>query len=172
MSLAFLSRMLNQHTGKPVVILIDEYDVPLENAYFCAFYQKMADFIRSFFKSALKTNSCLNFAVIAGCLRITKELIFTGLNNLKINSILSENYGEYLGFTTQQVGIMLQEYGRETAMVTVHDWYDGYFFGNKEFYNPWSVLNYTDALADPPVTILVQYQQQYYCERTCGKFRH
>lgn len=125
-ALFFLSRMLHQHYGQPAVILIDEYDVPLENAYFAGFYQEMTAFIRSLFESALKSNPSLHFAVITGCLRITKESIFTGLNNLKVNSILSENYGEYFGFTPAEVERMAADYGRSTAFPVIRDWYDGY----------------------------------------------
>lgn len=130
----------------PVIILIDEYDVPLENAYFNGFYEEMIQFIRSLFESALKTNSSLEFAVITGCLRITKESIFSGLNNLKVISILSEFYGEHFGFTQAEVDDMLAFYGREKSRETLKHWYDGYLFGGKEVYNPWSVINYVEFL--------------------------
>ncbi|HJC25417.1 MAG TPA: ATP-binding protein [Candidatus Eisenbergiella merdavium] len=156
-ALFFLSRMLQNHYGKPAIILIDEYDVPLENAYFGGFYQKMADFIRSLFESALKSNPALHFAVITGCLRITKESIFTGLNNLKVNSILSENYGEYFGFTPSEVDRLAEDYDRIAALPVIRDWYDGYLFGNREVYNPWSVLNYMDALSSNPQALPAPY---------------
>lgn len=149
-SLAFLSRQLEAYYRKKAIILIDEYDVPLENAHFCQFYDQMVDFIRSLFESALKTNPSLYFAVITGCLRITKESIFTGLNNLKTNSILSENYGEYFGFTPVEIEKFLQEYSCEECLSTMQRWYDGYLFGDKEVYNPWSVLNYMDAIIVNP----------------------
>lgn len=156
-ALFFLSRMLHQHYGQPAVILIDEYDVPLENAYFAGFYPEMTVFIRSLFESALKSNPSLHFAVVTGCLRITKESIFTGLNNLKVNSILSETYGEYFGFTPAEVERMAADYERSAALPVIRDWYDGYLFGNKEVYNPWSVLNYVDALTANPQALPAPY---------------
>ena len=146
-ALQFLSQCLYLHHGKHVVILIDEYDVPLENAYYEKFYDRMVKFIRSLFESALKTNEYLEFSVITGCLRISKESIFTGLNNLKVVSILNEEYGEHFGFTEDEVYRMLSFYGREQQMDTMKEWYDGYLFGNTEVYNPWSVINYVERLA-------------------------
>ncbi len=143
-SLAFLSKCLQRFHKRNVVILIDEYDVPLENAYFEGFYGKMAAFIRSLFESALKTNDSLEFAVITGCLRISKESIFNGLNNLKANSILSDAYAGYYGFTPAEVSHMLADYGLEDCMDEARLWYDGYLFGKQEVYNPWSILNYVD----------------------------
>lgn len=156
-SLAFLSRHLARHYKKPVIILIDEYDVPLENAYFRGFYQEMVDFIRSLFESALKTNPDLYFAVITGCLRITKESIFTGLNNLKINSILSQNYGEYFGFTEKEIEKLIDSYHCTEKLEILQKWYDGYIFGNIRVYNPWSVLNYIDSLTENPHAFPVPY---------------
>lgn len=141
-SLAFLSKCLYAYHHKKVIILIDEYDVPLENSYFRGFYQDMVDFIRSLFESALKTNDCLEFAVITGCLRISKESIFTGLNHLEINSILSKNYGEYFGFTPDEAEQMLAFYELSGQTDTLRKWYNGYLFGNNEIYNPWSVIKY------------------------------
>ena len=141
-ALAFLSKCLHEAYGKTVIILIDEYDVPLENAYFNDFYQQMIDFIRSLFESALKTNPHLYFAVITGCLRITKESIFTGLNNLAINSIMNIPYGDSFGFTPEEVKKLLADYGQTGAFSQIKEWYDGYLFGNSEIYNPWSVLNF------------------------------
>ncbi|MDC7289112.1 ATP-binding protein [Blautia schinkii] len=149
-AVAFLSRCLEKYHHTQSVILIDEYDVPLENAYFGGFYKEMVYFIRSLFETALKGNPSLYFAVITGCLRITKESIFTGLNNLKIKSILSEDYGEYFGFTPEETSALLCDYDRDAAFPTVRDWYDGYLFGNREMYNPWSLLNYVDDLAANP----------------------
>lgn len=132
------------------MILIDEYDVPLENAYFRGFYGEMVDFIRSLFESALKTNDNLQFAVITGCLRISKssegrllETIFTGLNHLKIISVLDQQYGEHFGFTETEVLQMMAYYGVENRFPTMKEWYDGYTFGNTEVYNPCSVINCT-----------------------------
>ncbi|MGN0482442.1 MAG: AAA family ATPase [Lachnospiraceae bacterium] len=144
-ALKWLSFYLKKYHEKNVIILIDEYDVPLENAYFRDFYGQMIDFIRSLFESALKTNDALEFAIVTGCLRISKESIFTGLNNLKINSILSNNYAEYFGFTESEVEKMLETYGLEEKFPEVKQWYDGYLFGKTEVYNPWSILNYVDA---------------------------
>ena len=143
-SIAFriLSEYLKKHHGRNVVILLDEYDVPLENAYFVGFYDRMVGFIRSLFESALKTNDALEFAVITGCLRISKESIFTGLNHPVINSIRGSNFGEYFGFTQEETEGMLRDYNLESKIEEVRDWYDGYLFGESEVYNPWSVIQY------------------------------
>ena len=149
-ALAFLSKCLHEAYGQTVIILIDEYDVPLENAYFNGFYQQMIDFIRSLFESALKTNLHLYFAVITGCLRITKESIFTGLNNFDNVSILSKIYDEYFGFTRKDVDELLVNYDLTDKKEIIQKWYDGYLFGKTEIYNPWSIINYVKALtADP-----------------------
>ena len=149
-ALAFLSKCLHEAYGQTVIILIDEYDVPLENAYFSGFYQQMIDFIRSLFESALKTNPHLYFAVITGCLRITKESIFTGLNNFDNVSILSKIYDEYFGFTRKDVDELLASYDLTDRKEIIQKWYDGYLFGKTEIYNPWSIINYVKALtADP-----------------------
>lgn len=124
--------------------------MPLENACFNGFYDRMTMFIRSLFESALKTNDSLEFAVITGCLRISKESIFTGLNNLKIISVLSRDYAEYFGFTPDEVEELLKYYGLESSKAEVKKWYDGYLFGETEVYNPWSVLNYADENAGFP----------------------
>ena len=144
-ALKFLSECLSRIYGKKAIILIDEYDVPLENAYFEGFYDKMVALIRALFESALKTNENLEFAVVTGCLRISKESIFTGLNNLKIMSITSISYAEHFGFTPIDVEQMLKDYGLEQNVETVRKWYDGYRFGETEVYNPWSVINYVDS---------------------------
>lgn len=141
-SLKFLGKCLCQVTGKKVVILIDEYDVPLENAYFRGFYEQMADFIRSLFESALKTNDYLQIAVITGCLRISKESIFTGLNHLNIISVLDKRYSEHFGFTEPEVRQMMSYYDVEERFPVMKEWYDGYLFGNTEVYNPWSVIKF------------------------------
>ena len=139
-----LAVLLKKHHKKNVIILLDEYDVPLENAYFEGFYDDMVGFIRSFFESSLKTNTALEFAVITGCLRISKESIFTGLNHLKINSVLGSNFDEYFGFTQTETEQMLCEYNLEDKVGEVREWYDGYLFGDTEVYNPWSVISYID----------------------------
>ena len=141
-ALKFLSECLWQYHGKNTIILIDEYDVPLENAYFEGFYDKMIKFIRSLFESALKTNPYLEKSVITGCLRISKESIFTGLNNLKVDSVLRTEYGDSFGFTESEVEAMLAYYNLQEELTEVKRWYDGYLFNDIEIYNPWSIINY------------------------------
>ncbi len=141
-ALKFLSECLWQYHGKNTIILIDEYDVPLENAYFRGFYDEMIDFIRSLFESALKTNPYLEKSVITGCLRISKESIFTGLNNLKVDSVLRTEYGDSFGFTESEVEEMLAYYDLQEELPEVKRWYDGYLFNDIEIYNPWSIINY------------------------------
>lgn len=138
-----LSECLKQYHHQDVIVLIDEYDVPLENAYFEGFYDKMVKFIRSLFESVLKTNDSLKFAVITGCLRISRESIFTGLNNLKVVSVMDENYAEYFGFVQDEVDSFLAAYGISSRTEEAKRWYDGYLFGETEVYNPWSIINYT-----------------------------
>ena len=147
-SLQFLSKCLQRYHEKQVVILIDEYDVPLENAWFEGFYDEMIKFIRSLFESALKTNENLAFAVVTGCLRISKESIFTGLNNLSVVSILSKNFGEYFGFIPKEVEEMLDFYEIGSYKETAKKWYNGYLFGDSEVYNPWSVINFVYDIAN------------------------
>ncbi len=141
-AIRFLSECLYKYHGKEAVILIDEYDVPLENAYFCGFYDQMIGFIRSLFESALKTNPYLKLGVVTGCLRISRESIFTGLNNLEIHSLISPKYTSYFGFTEAEVRAMLDYYGLADSFEEAKAWYDGYLFGGTEIYNPWSILNY------------------------------
>ena len=145
-SLQFLSQCLEKYYNKKVIILIDEYDVPLENAFFEGFYDDMISFIRSLFESALKTNSSLEFAVITGCLRISKESIFTGLNNLEIISILNKSYDEYFGFTNEEVKRICEDYKIENKYELIKEWYNGYIFGNANVYNPWSVVRFVKNL--------------------------
>ena len=140
-SIQLLSICLKQYYGTKTIILIDEYDVPLEDAYFSGYYDEMVRFIRSLFESALKTNSALEFSVITGCLRISKESIFTGLNNLAVNSILSNKYSESFGFVQYEVDELMKYYNIEEKSQLMKKWYDGYLFGKSEVYNPWSVLN-------------------------------
>ena len=148
-ALDLLSACLEKYHNKKVIILIDEYDVPLENAYYQGFYDKMVAFIRSLFESALKTNDSLEFAVITGCLRISRESIFTGLNNLDIYSIRSPFYSDCFGFTQEEVSEMLNYYELNGKSDEVKKWYDGYIFGENEIYNPWSIINYVKtACAD------------------------
>ena len=146
----FLSACLEKYHGTKSIILIDEYDVPLENAYFRGFYEQMIDFIRSLFESALKTNDSLQRGIITGCLRISRESIFTGLNNLEIHSLMSIRYDDAFGFTEAEVKQMLAYYGVESNFDEIQSWYDGYRFGKKDIYNPWSILNYVNnAMIDP-----------------------
>lgn len=141
-ALGFLSQCLFKYHGKKAIILIDEYDVPLENAYVQGFYDEMIMFIRSLFESALKTNPYLEKSVITGCLRISRESIFTGLNNLAMESILSINYPGAFGFTEPEVKAMMEYFERADKYPELKKWYDGYCFGKTEIYNPWSILNY------------------------------
>ena len=147
-ALKTLSECLNKFHDKKVIILLDEYDVPLENAYYNGFYDEMVGFIRSLFESALKTNDALQFGVVTGCLRISKESIFTGLNHLKINSIMDKTFSEGFGFTEQETEQMLIDYGLTENIPEVKEWYDGYLFGDKEIYNPWSVISYVDSIVN------------------------
>ena len=147
-ALRFLSECLYKYHGKGAMILIDEYDVPLENAYFRGFYDKMIDFIRSLLDTALKTNPYLQKAVITGCLRISKESIFTGLNNLEEDSVLHTRYGDAFGFTQEEVSEMLSYYSLSENLEEVKKWYDGYLFNETEIYNPWSILKYVNDRKD------------------------
>ena len=145
-----ISLLLAKHFQKEVIILIDEYDVPLDKAFQHGYYNEMISLIRTMLGNALKTNNSLKFAVLTGCLRITKESVFTGLNNFKIYSITSTAFDEYFGFTDSDVKILLHYYGLESNYETVRTWYDGYHFGNMDVYCPWDVINYcADHLSDP-----------------------
>ena len=144
-AIKLLCSCLKQYYGVNTIILIDEYDVPLEDAYFSGYYDEMAGFIRALFESSLKTNPALEFSVITGCLRISKESIFTGLNNLEVNSILSKTYSEMFGFVQEEVDQLMDYYEIEDKKDIMKKWYDGYLFGNAEVYNPWSVLNQVKA---------------------------
>lgn len=144
-ALEFLSYCLAKYHHKNVIILLDEYDVPLENAYFEGFYDEMVAFIRSLFESALKTNSYLEFAVITGCLRISRESIFTGLNNLDVYSVLNPDFEDSFGFTEKEVRNILSYYGLEHKYSEIKKWYNGYYFGDAKIYNPWSIMNHVKA---------------------------
>lgn len=149
-SLNILSRLLKQHYGQNVILLIDEYDVPLDKAFQSGYYDEMVNLIRNLLGNALKTNDSLYFAVLTGCLRISKESIFTGLNNLKIHTISDVRYDEYFGFTDADVDEILRFYGLTSYKNVVREWYDGYRFGKVDVYCPWDVINYCDVLlADP-----------------------
>lgn len=149
-SLNTLSRLLKQHYGQNVILLIDEYDVPLDKAFQSGYYDEMVNLIRNLLGNALKTNDSLYFAVLTGCLRISKESIFTGLNNLKIHTISDVRYDEYFGFTDADVDEILRFYGLTSYKDVIREWYDGYRFGKVDVYCPWDVINYCDVLlADP-----------------------
>ena len=152
-SLRILSQLLYKHFGKKTVILIDEYDVPLDKAFQNGFYQEMVSLIRGLFGMALKTNDYLQFAVLTGCLRITKESIFTGLNNFKVLSILDSRFDEQFGFTDCEVKKILEDYHLESHFEETKEWYDGYHFGKVDIYCPWDVINYVDQLKYDPAAI-------------------
>ncbi|MDD7390273.1 MAG: AAA family ATPase [Lachnospiraceae bacterium] len=145
-SLQNLSMLLFKHYGSRVIILIDEYDVPLDKAFQAGYYDEMVSLMRNLFGNALKTNEYLQFAVLMGCLRISKESIFTGLNNMNVMSVTDEYFDEYFGFTDADVQELLAYYGLEYAFDTIKEWYDGYRFGNASIYCPWDVIKYCQAL--------------------------
>ncbi len=145
-SILLLSEMLRKHYGTGVIILIDEYDVPLDKAYQNHYYSQMIQLLRVLFSQAFKTNENLEFAVITGCLRIARESIFTGLNNFKVRTISDKEFAEYFGFTSSEVISMLEYYGVEERFGDIKEWYDGYRFGLLEIYCPWDVLNQCDKL--------------------------
>ena len=153
-SLQTLSQLLEKHYGQKVILLLDEYDVPLDKAFQAGYYDEMVILIRNLLGNALKTNDSLYFAVLTGCLRISKESIFTGLNNLKVHTISDVRYDEYFGFTNADVDQLLEFYGLSSYKNMIRDWYDGYRFGDTDVYCPWDVINYCDellaALNTPP----------------------
>ena len=147
-SLQLLSQLLYKHYGKKTVILIDEYDVPLDKAFQNGYYNEMVSLIRGLFGQALKTNEFLQFAVLTGCLRISKESIFTGLNNFKVMSITDSRFDEQFGFTDEEVRKLLSDYDMDSHFDEVKEWYDGYHFGRADVYCPWDVINHVDHLRD------------------------
>ena len=149
-SLRKLSQLLYKHYGKKAVILIDEYDVPLDKAYQNGYYHEMVSLIRGLFGQALKTNDYLQFAILTGCLRISKESIFTGLNNFKVLSIMDARFDEQFGFTDSEVEELLAAYNLDSHFTEIKEWYDGYHFGNADVYCPWDVINYVDLLRFEP----------------------
>ncbi len=149
-SLRVLSELLEKYHGTKVILLIDEYDVPLAKAHANGYYDQMVSLIRNLLGEALKTNSSLKFAVLTGCLRISKESIFTGLNNLKVLTIADERFDEYFGFTDKEVKELLEYYGVTEHYEAVKRWYDGYQFGNVGVYCPWDVLNHCDRIRSSP----------------------
>lgn len=152
-SLRLLSHLLFQHYGEKTVILIDEYDVPLDKAFQNGYYQEMVSLIRGLFGMALKTNDSLQFAVLTGCLRISKESIFTGLNNFKVLSILDSRFDEQFGFTDQEVKKILDDYELSSHFKETKEWYDGYRFGKADIYCPWDVINYVEQLRYDPEAV-------------------
>ena len=149
-SIRMLSKLLYKHYGQKVVILIDEYDVPLDKAFQNGYYKEMVFLIRGLFGQALKTNEFLQFAVLTGCLRVSKESIFTGLNNFEINSIVDIDHDEQFGFTDDEVMKLLLDYDRSERYPDVKEWYDGYHFGNADIYCPWDVINFAKKLVSDP----------------------
>ena len=149
-SIRMLSQLLYKHYGQKVVILIDEYDVPLDKAFQNGYYKEMVSLIRGLFGQALKTNEFLQFAVLTGCLRVSKESIFTGLNNFEINSIVDIDHDEQFGFTDDEVMKLLYDYDRSERYPDVKEWYDGYHFGNADIYCPWDVINFAKKLVSDP----------------------
>lgn len=147
-SLQSLSQLLCTHYGKKTIILIDEYDVPLDKAFQNGYYKEMVSLIRGLFGQALKTNEFLQFAVLTGCLRISKESIYTGLNNFKVMSIIDSRFDEQFGFTDTEVKQLLSDYGMDSHFDEVKEWYDGYHFGKADVYCPWDVINHVDHLRD------------------------
>lgn len=147
-SLSIICDCLELHYQKKAILLIDEYDVPLQNAYLNGYYDEMVDFLRNVFSAALKTNDALEKGVLTGCLRIAKESIFTGLNNFKVDSIFDKISNQRFGFTQNEIDILLQNYDVNEYHDKVKEWYDGYLFGDTEIYNPWSVLMYMDKLVN------------------------
>ena len=147
-SIRMLSKLLFKHFGQKAVILIDEYDVPLDKAFQNGYYKEMVSLIRSLFGQALKTNEFLQFAVLTGCLRISKESIFTGLNNFKVMSITDSRFDEQFGFTDKEVRKLLSDYGMDSYFDEIKEWYDGYHFGRADVYCPWDVINHVDHLRD------------------------
>lgn len=151
-SIYLMSRFLYKHYGQKTVILIDEYDVPLDKAFQNGYYREMVSLIRGLFGMALKTNDSLQFAILTGCLRISKESIFTGLNNFKVLSVLDSRFDEQFGFTDPEVKKILDDYDLTSHFDEIKEWYDGYHFGNTDIYCPWDVINYTDQLRYDPST--------------------
>ena len=149
-SLKMLSSLLYQHYGQKVILLIDEYDVPLDKAFQHGYYEEMVALIRGLFGQALKTNDFLQFAVLTGCLRVSKESIFTGLNNFKVLSIADSRFDEHFGFTDAEVKQLLEDYSLSDHYDETKNWYDGYRFGHTDVYCPWDVINYVDLLRDDP----------------------
>lgn len=148
-SLSVLSAMLHKHFEKPAVIIIDEYDTPIQQGYEAGYYQEIIRFIRNLFSGAFKDNADLAYGFLTGILRVAKESIFSGMNNLKVNTIMDERFSSYFGFTEKEVELMLEYYGASEKMPEARAWYDGYRFGNSDVFNPWSIINYVDEHCFP-----------------------
>jgi hypothetical protein len=157
-SLHTLSKCLSKHYNKKVVIIIDEYDVPLDKAFQYGYYDQMVSLIRNLFSNALKTNSNLEFAILTGCLRISRESIFTGMNNFNVMSITDKYFSQYFGFTEEEVKELLDYYGCGEALETTKKWYDGYHFGDTDVYCPWDVIKFCQALVKDKAA----YPQNYW----------
>ena len=148
-SLSLLSAMLCKHYGIETVIIIDEYDTPIQQGYASGYYDQVVAFVRNLFSGAFKDNSSLAYGFMTGILRVAKESIFSGMNNLKVNTIMDDRYSAYFGFSKEEVAQMLAHYGHADKLAEVCEWYDGYQFGSSEIYNPWSVINYVDENCYP-----------------------
>ena len=142
LSLRRLSQMLQAYYELPVVIIIDEYDTPIQEGYVNGYYAQSVEFIRNFFSAALKDNPYVKLSVMTGILRVAKESIFSGLNNVRVYSVLDKRFSSYFGFTSAEVQTMAEYYEAEAKLLEIKQWYDGYKFGEVEIYNPWSVINY------------------------------
>ena len=152
-SLQLLLQLMNKYYGKQAILLLDEYDVPLDKAYQNGYYQEMLSLLRALFGDALKTNQFLQFAVLTGCLRVSKESIFTGLNNFKVLSITDVRFDEQFGFTEEEVSKLLKTYHLEGHLPEIKEWYDGYHFGAADIYCPWDVINHVDLLCKNPTAM-------------------
>lgn len=148
-SLGKLSSMLEKHYSRKVILIIDEYDTPIQQGYMNGCYEEVISFIRNLFSSGLKDNENLEFGILTGILRVAKESLFSGLNNLVVNTIMDEKYAQYFGFTTAEVSEMASYYGRNEKLPEIQNWYDGYLFGDTEMYNPWSVISYFNNNCKP-----------------------
>ena len=148
-SLGKLSQMLDSYYGTAPVIIIDEYDTPIQNGFMRGYYNQIVSFMRNLFSCAFKDNRHLAYGFLTGILRVAKESIFSGLNNLSVDSVLDVRYSRYFGFTQDEVSVMLQYYGVEMKLSEVCEWYDGYLFGETEIFNPWSVINYINEHCSP-----------------------
>lgn len=144
-SLKYLTEYLDKHYEAAPILLLDEYDVPIQSGYVNGFYNEIIEFMRNWLSGAVKDNSHITFAVMTGILRVGKESIFSGMNNLKVRTLLDNQYSEFFGFTDEEVSMMLKDFNRQNEAETLKDWYNGYLFGSTEIYNPWSIINFLDG---------------------------